>query len=98
MHSERLCAPGLFSAEAGTRATAPFPAPLSPPAASSLRFAPDRFLLTKPNTLPHNRVTSVATLRWRSGSSRNAVRLPFGLSVQLDRNTHIPYHPRNGHQ
>jgi hypothetical protein len=31
-------------------------------AASILRSAPDRFLLTKPNTLPHNRVASVATL------------------------------------
>jgi hypothetical protein len=35
---------------AGTRAAAPFPAPLSPLAALFLRCAPDRFLLTKPNT------------------------------------------------
>src|SRR6266403_4079392 len=41
---------GRFSIEAGTRAAAPFPAPLSPLAASFLRCAPDRFLLTKPNT------------------------------------------------
>jgi hypothetical protein len=34
----------------------------------------------------HNRDASVATLRWCSGSSRNAVRLPFGMSVQLHRN------------
>lgn len=80
--SEFLCA------EAGTRAAAPFPAPLSPLAASILRFAPDTFLLTKPNTLSHNRVASVATLRWCSGSSRNAVRLPFGNSVRLRRNPH----------
>jgi hypothetical protein len=69
-------APRSLCAEAGTRAAAPFPAPLSPLAASFLRCAPDRFLLTKPNTLLHNRVASVATLRWCSGSSRNAVRLP----------------------
>ena len=55
---------------------------------SPLRFAPDRFPLTKANTFPHNRVASVATLRWCSGSSRNAVRLPFGKSVQLRRNPH----------
>jgi hypothetical protein len=36
----------------------------------------------------HNRVASVATLRWCSGSSRNAVRLRFGESVQLRRNPH----------
>src|SRR5215469_12116491 len=90
-------APGPLCAEAGTRAAAPFPAPLSPPAAPFLRYAPDRFLLTKPNTLPHNRVASVATLRWCSGSSRNAVRLPFGMSVQLRRNTQLkdglPFRP-----
>jgi len=40
----------FFSAEAGTRAAAPFPAPLSPLAALLLCFASDRFLLTKPNT------------------------------------------------
>src|SRR5277367_5638064 len=79
----------FFSAEAGTRAAAPFPAPLSPPAAWFLRYAPDKFLLTKPNTFEHNREASVATLRWCSGSSRNAVRLPFGKSVQLDRNPQI---------
>jgi len=67
---------GRFSVEAGTRAAAPFPAPLSPLAASFLRCAPDRFHLTKPNTFQHNREASVATLRWCSGSSRNAVRLP----------------------
>jgi len=77
---------GRFSVEAGTRAAAPFPAPLSPLAASFLRCAPDRFQLTKPNTFQHNGEASVATLRWCSGSSRNAVRLPFGTGVQLRRN------------
>src|SRR5712664_711110 len=79
---------GRFSIEAGTRVAAPFPAPLSPLAALCLRCAPDKFLLTKPNTLQHNREASVATLRWCSGSSRNAVRLPSGTSVQLHRNPH----------
>src|SRR5215469_7172955 len=88
-------APGPLRAEAGTRAAAPFPAPLSPLAVAFLRSAPDRFLLTKPNTFPHNRVASVATLRWCSGSSRNAVRLPFGLSVQLRRNPHHYAFARN---
>ena len=80
-------APGPLCAEAGTRATAPFPAPLSPLAASFLRCAPDRFSLDEAEQFLHNRVASVATLRWCSGSSRNAVRLPSGMSVQLRRNT-----------
>jgi hypothetical protein len=82
---------GRFSVEAGTRSAAPVPAPLSPLAASFLRCAPDRFHLTKPNTFQHNREASVATLRWCSGSSRNAVRLPFGTGVQLRRNPHPPF-------
>jgi hypothetical protein len=84
--AERCSRSGSLCAEAGQRAAAPFPAPLSPLAALILRCAPDRFLLTKPNTFPHNRGASVATLRWCSGSSRNAVRLPFGMNVQLHRN------------
>jgi hypothetical protein len=59
------------------------PHALCPLAASFLRCAPDRFLLTKPNTFPHNQVASVATLRWRSGSSRNAVRLPSGIAFSF---------------
>src|SRR5205085_2345093 len=35
-------------------AAGPFPAPLSPLAALCLRCAPDKFLLTKPNTFQHN--------------------------------------------
>src|SRR5579862_945582 len=85
-----LCAPGFFSAEGGDKGCRPFPrTPFS--ASGLLRFAPDRFLLTKPNTLPHNRVASVATLRWCSRSSRNAVRLPSGTSVQLRRNPHMTF-------
>src|SRR5215471_18884735 len=85
MSGALISAPGSLCAEVG-QGLPPFPTPLCPLAASGLRFAPDGFLLTKPNTLPHNRVASVATLRWCSGSSRNAVRLPFGISVQLRRN------------
>src|SRR5215469_956547 len=85
MSEALISAPGSLCAEVG-QGLPPFPTPLCPLAASGLRFAPDGFLLTKPNTLPHNRVASVATLRWCSGSSRNAVRLPFGISVQLRRN------------
>ena len=38
--------------------------------------APDRFHLMKLNTFQHSREASVATRRWCTGSSRNAVRLP----------------------
>src|SRR5580698_4000467 len=48
--TERSSRSGLLCAEAGTRAAAPFRAPLSPLAASFLRCASDRFLLTRPNT------------------------------------------------
>jgi hypothetical protein len=81
-------APGFYVLRRG-KALPPFPAPLCPLAASFLRCAPDRFLLTKPNTFPQNQDASVATLRWCSGSSRNAVRLPFGMSVQLHWNPHV---------
>ena len=47
------------------------------------------FLLTKPNTLPHNQGASVATLRWCSGLFQNAVQLPSGTSVQLRRIPHF---------
>ena len=79
---------GFSSIEAG-QGLPPFPPPLCPLAASFLRCTPDKFSLTKPNTFPHNREASVATLRWCSESSRNAVRLPFGMSVQLHRNPHL---------
>src|SRR5215469_12055460 len=90
MSGALISAPGSLCAEVG-QGLPPFPTPLCPLAASGLRFAPDGFLLTKPNTLPHNRVASVATLRWCSGSSWNAVRLPFGISVQLRRNPQQGY-------
>ena len=84
--TERWSRSEILRAEAGKRTAAPFPAPLSPLAALFLRCAPESYLLTKPNTFQHNREASVATLRWCSGSSRNAVRLPSGTSVQLRRN------------
>ena len=81
-----LRAPAASALRRGQGLPPPFPASLSPLAASFLRCAPDRFHMTKPNTFQHNREASVATLRWCSGSSRNAVRLPSGTSVQLHRN------------
>ena len=57
-------------------------------AALFLRYAPDGFPLDQAEHFLHNRGASVATLRWCSGSSRNAVRLPFGNSVRLRRNPH----------
>ena len=80
---------GSLRAEAGTRAAAPFPAPLSPPAAVFLRCAPDRFLLTKPNT--SGTIEMPASLRSEncSPSARNAVRVPFGISVRLRRNPQV---------
>src|SRR5262245_45231291 len=84
---ERQLRSGFLCAEAG-QGLPPFPAPLSPLAAFILLCAPDRFLLDEAERFLHNRDASVATRRWCSGSSRNAVRLPFGTSVQLRRNPH----------
>ena len=68
-------APGSLCAEAGTRAAAPFPAPLSPLAASFLRCAPDRFLLTKPNTS----CTIEMPASLRSDGVRDHPGMPFGF-------------------
>ncbi len=62
-------------AEAGTRAAAPFPAPLSPLAASLLRYASDRFLLTKPNTS----CTIEVPASLRSDGVRDHSGMPFGF-------------------
>ena len=72
---ERCRAPRLLCAEAGTRAAAPFPAPLSPLAASFLRCAPDRFLLTKPNTS----CTIEVPASLRSEGVRVHPGMPFGF-------------------
>jgi hypothetical protein len=80
---ERFSTGALFAlslcAEAGTRAAAPFPAPLSPLAASFLRFAPDRFLLTKTNT--YCTIELPASLR--SESVRDQPGMPFGIIPDL---------------
>jgi hypothetical protein len=67
-------------------------------AVPSLRYG--EFFLDEAEHFLHNRDTSVATLRGCSGSSRNAVRLPSGISVRLRRNPQrkipdltIRYHP-----
>src|SRR5436309_3221736 len=66
---------GRFSVEAGTRAAAPFPAPLSPLAALCLRCAPDKFLLTK-QTLSST-IEKPASLR--SDGVRDHPGMPFGF-------------------
>jgi len=70
--SESLCA------EAG-QGLPPFPAPLSPLAASFLRCAPDKFLLTKPNTSSTIKVP--ASLR--SDGVRVHPGMPFGIIADL---------------
>src|SRR5713101_3559506 len=84
---ERWSRSGSLCAEVGTgRAVlSPRPFPRSgslPP----LRFG--QFFLDEAEHFLQNRMASVATLRGCSGSSRNAVRLPFGNSVRLRRNPH----------
>jgi len=59
----------------GTRAAAPFAAPLTPLAAFILRWASDRFLLTKPNT--SYSIELPASLR--SDGVRDHPGMPFGF-------------------
>jgi len=80
--------PIFYIEEQGQRGCCPFPLhPKSPPT-PSLRFAPDKFCLTIPNT--YSTITMPASLRSDccSPSLRNAVRLPSGIDVHLHRNTH----------
>jgi hypothetical protein len=80
-------APGLSSAGRGQGLPPLSPHPLlRNQLRPSLRFG--QVSLDEAEHFLHNRCTSVATLRWCSGSSRNAVRLPFGISVRLRRNPH----------
>src|SRR5581483_12522121 len=72
--AERQARSGSLCAQAG-QGLPPFPAPLCPLAAAFLRFATDRFPLTKANTFPHNRVASVATL----DGVRDYPGTPFGF-------------------
>ena len=74
-YPDRCRAPGPLCAEAGTKASPPFPAPLSPLAASFLRCAPDRFLLTKPNTS----CTIEMPASLRSDGVRVHPGMPFGF-------------------
>src|ERR1700683_4472940 len=81
--------PIFYIEEQGQRGCCPFPLhPKSPPT-PSLRFAPDKFCLTIPNT--YSTITMPASLRSDccSPSLRNAVRLPSGNDVHLHRNTHL---------
>ena len=73
--AERYSRSGPQRAEAGTRAAAPFPAPLSPLAASFLRCTADRFLLTKPNTS----CTIEMPASLRSDGVRVHPGMPFGF-------------------
>ena len=61
------------------RAATPFPAPLSPLAASFLRCASDRFLLTKPNTS----CTIEMPASLRSDGVRDHPGMPFGFIPDL---------------
>jgi hypothetical protein len=65
----------LLCAEAGIRPAAPFPALLSPLAASFFRRRFGQVSLDEAEHFLHNRDASVVTLRWCSGSSQNAVRI-----------------------
>ena len=90
--TERCRAPGRC-ALGGDKGCRPFPR--TPFSASSI-LPPLRFgqvSLDEAEHFLHNRGASVATLRWCSGSSRNAVRLPPGISVRLRRNRRISYSP-----
>jgi len=51
-----------------------------------LRFAPDRFFLTKPNTSGTIEVPASLRSENCSSSSRSVVHVPFGISVRLRRN------------
>ncbi len=76
--SERCPRSGSLCAEAG-QGLPPFPAPLSPLAASFLRCAPDKFLLTKPNTS----CTIEVPASLRSDGVRVHPGMPFGIIADL---------------
>jgi hypothetical protein len=87
INSERSRAPGFCELRRGT-ACRLSPRPFARYRRSS--FAALRtFFLDEAEHFLHNRDASVATLRWCSGSSRNAVRFPFEISVRLRRNPHL---------
>ena len=84
----------------GDKGCRPFPASSILP---SLRFG--QVPLDDVEHFLQNRPASVATLRWCSGSSRNAVRIDPGFSVRLRRNPQlelrllcVPYLAHDDHQ
>src|SRR5436309_6063164 len=83
---------GVSAGWAGKRATAPFPAPFlryQRASYAALRIAPDKFFLTKPNTSSTIEVPASLRSERCSPSARNAVRVPFGISVRLRRNPQL---------
>ena len=84
---------GFLCAETG-QGLPPFPAPLFPLAASFLRYAPDKFLLTKPNTS----CTIEMPASLRSDGVRVHPGMPFGFPPEYAFSfAGIPtFHPRKG--
>ena len=84
----RLLGAPVSTALGGDKGCRPFPR--TPFSASgilpSLRYG--QVSLDEGEHFLHNRGASVATIRWCSGSSRNAVRNRPGISVRLRRNPH----------
>jgi DNA replication protein DnaC len=72
----------------GEKGCCPFPRTPFSASGVFLRYAPDSFFLTKPNA--SGTIEMPASLRSEncSPSARNAVRVPFGMSVHLRRNPH----------
>jgi hypothetical protein len=78
---------------AGTGRAVLSPAPLSWLAAAYLRCASDRFLLTNANTSCTIKLPASLRSENCSPSARNAVRVPFGISVRLRRTPHSDHDP-----
>ena len=72
----------------GDKGCRPFPRTPFSASGAFLRYAPDRFFLTKPNTSGTIEVPASLRSENRSPSARNAVHVPFGISVRLRRNPH----------
>src|SRR4029077_11242581 len=64
-------------------------------AALFLRYAPDRFSLTNANTSCTIDVPASLRSENCSPSARNAVRVPPGISVRLQRNPQVDWKERN---
>jgi hypothetical protein len=83
---ERWSRSGALCAERGQHVPF-FPHALFHAPVLFLRCASDSFSVDEAEHLLQNRMASVAKLRGCSGSSRNAVRIPFGAGVRLRRNS-----------